>query len=288
MGSGGLAAVGTPISAMRSSIKTQAMDRTKAKKQHADGLSTAARRWCSPCPSRGVGRGGEGQEGKQQGRARDPAQEQRQQEGDAVDVLQISVLLDAAPTRRALITLHNRVRARCKERRPATQSLQPDTSSTERDPDRVAVARHAATSSRCSKKYHGSAADSAASRPVATLPPPGPGPGETRGALPLGGLVEDVGRHVVDVVGAKLVAERRHGALAVRHLSLYGGGVVAARQVLLDGRLPQGLLRHHAVVPARVARRAVAQEDALAWLTGPPPAPAARPSRRPSARGRPQ
>merc|ERR1712176_913182 len=83
---------------------------------------------------------------------------------------------------------------------------------------------------------------------------------------PLGGLIEDVVGHVVDVVRAQPLAEGRHGVLAVDHLVLDGVHVVAAREVLLDRLLLQLLLRRHGVVATRVAGRAVPVEDTLPVL----------------------
>merc|ERR1719323_1321281 len=83
---------------------------------------------------------------------------------------------------------------------------------------------------------------------------------------PLVRLVEDVVCHVLNVIGAEALAEGRHGAFAVGDLILDGVDVVAASEVLLERLLPELLLGHHAVVAARVAGRAVAEEDAFTVL----------------------
>merc|ERR1719444_430653 len=91
-------------------------------------------------------------------------------------------------------------------------------------------------------------------------------PSGRRRSSPLGCLAEDVVGHVLDVVRAQLLAEGRHGVLAVGHLGLDGLHVVAAREVLLERLLLQLLLRRHGVVAAGVAGGAVALADALPVL----------------------
>mmetsp|Transcript_9795 Transcript_9795/g.26031 ORF Transcript_9795/g.26031 Transcript_9795/m.26031 type:complete len:213 (+) Transcript_9795:203-841(+) len=83
---------------------------------------------------------------------------------------------------------------------------------------------------------------------------------------PLGRLAVDVVGHVIDVIRAQLLAEGRHGVLAVRNLRDDGRDAVAAREVLLQGFLLEFFLRHDGVVAASMARCAVAVEDALAIL----------------------
>mmetsp|Transcript_103935 Transcript_103935/g.270610 ORF Transcript_103935/g.270610 Transcript_103935/m.270610 type:complete len:254 (-) Transcript_103935:2-763(-) len=83
---------------------------------------------------------------------------------------------------------------------------------------------------------------------------------------PLGGLLVDVVGNIIDVVGAQLLTEGRHGVLAVGDLGHDGCDAVAAREVLLKRIFLEFLLRDDSVVAARVAGRAVAVEDALAVL----------------------
>ena len=65
---------------------------------------------------------------------------------------------------------------------------------------------------------------------------------------------------------ARAPAERRHGVLAVGHLSHDGALLAAAGQVLVKRVLAEGLLSRNDVVAARVAGRAVAREQRLARL----------------------
>merc|ERR1719291_821568 len=83
---------------------------------------------------------------------------------------------------------------------------------------------------------------------------------------PLVGLLVDPSGHVLDVIRAQLLPERRHGVLAIGHLGLDGLHIVATREVLLDRLLFDLLLWHHAVVAASVAGGAIALEDALPVL----------------------
>ena len=69
-----------------------------------------------------------------------------------------------------------------------------------------------------------------------------------------------------DLLVREAAAERRHGVLAVGHLSHDGRLLAAAGQVLVKRVLAEGLLGGDDVVAARVARGAVAREQRLAGL----------------------
>ena len=84
--------------------------------------------------------------------------------------------------------------------------------------------------------------------------------------LAVGGLVEDVGCDVVDVLRVQAAAKSRHGVLPVGHLVHDGGLLETALEVLLKSVLAEGLLVLDDVVSAGMAGRTVAIEHSLSCL----------------------
>merc|ERR1719382_84784 len=80
---------------------------------------------------------------------------------------------------------------------------------------------------------------------------------------PLVGLAVHIARNILNVVGAKLLTEGRHGVFAIRDLGDNGLDLETTCKVLLKLRLLDLLLRHDAVVATGVARRAVRLENGL-------------------------